>query len=73
MNQFARQLFGWAVVVALFAAVAGAAERPNIVIIIADDMGYADVGFNNSPDIKTPNIDRIAKEGCIFTDSYGQQ
>lgn len=72
MNQFAGQLFGWAVVVALFAGVAGAAERPNIVIIIADDMGYADVGFNNSPDIKTPNIDRIAKGGVNLKQFYVQ-
>ena len=37
-------------------------ERPNIVIILADDLGWADVGYHGS-DIETPNIDRIAKEG----------
>ncbi len=43
---------------------------PNLIIIIADDLGYADVGFNGSTEIPTPHIDRIAKEGVKFTDGY---
>ena len=39
------------------------AQNPNIIVIIADDLGYADVGFNGCKDIPTPNIDRIAKNG----------
>lgn len=43
---------------------------PNLVLILADDLGYADVGFNGCTDIPTPNIDRIAKEGVIFSNGY---
>ena len=42
---------------------------PNIILIFADDMGYADVSFN-SPRLQTPNIDRIADEGVRLTDFY---
>ena len=45
-------------------------ERPNVVFILADDLGYSDVGCYGAPDIKTPNIDRLAKEGVRFTDFY---
>lgn len=47
-----------------------AADKPNFIIILTDDQGYADVGFNGSKDIKTPNIDRIAHEGAKFTNGY---
>lgn len=46
------------------------AKKPNIIIILVDDMGYADVGFNGCKDIPTPNIDRIAKNGVKFTNGY---
>ena len=36
---------------------------PNLVLVLVDDMGYADVGFNGCTDIPTPNIDRIARDG----------
>ncbi len=45
-------------------------RRPNIVIIVADDIGYADFGFQGSTDIRTPNIDRLARAGVRFTDAY---
>ncbi len=45
-------------------------QTPNIVIILTDDQGYADVGFNGCEDIPTPNIDRIANEGVRFTNGY---
>src|SRR4051812_17246380 len=53
-------------------AAGGARPRPNVVIIVADDMGFADVGFNDSPDIKTPNIDRLAKSGVRLDQFYVQ-
>lgn len=40
---------------------------PNIVLIVADDLGFADVGCNGAEDIRTPNIDSLAKEGTRFT------
>lgn len=47
-----------------------ALERPNIIVILTDDQGYADVGFNGSTDIPTPGIDRIANNGVIFKAGY---
>jgi arylsulfatase A-like enzyme len=47
-----------------------AADKPNFIIILTDDQGYADVGFNGSKDIRTPHIDRIANEGTKFNNGY---
>lgn len=47
-----------------------AANRPNIVVIMADDLGYADVGFQGCQDISTPNIDQLANEGARFSQGY---
>jgi arylsulfatase A-like enzyme len=46
------------------------AGKPNVVLIITDDVGYGDLGSYGAPDIKTPNIDRIGREGIRFTDFY---
>ena len=46
------------------------AEQPNLIVIMADDLGYADVGFNGCQDIPTPHIDSIAAEGVQFTSGY---
>src|SRR5690349_9465357 len=43
---------------------------PSIVMILADDLGYHDVGFNGRTEWATPNIDRLAKEGTIFNRFY---
>ena len=50
----------------------GAAEknRPNILMILCDDLGYADVGFNGSTDIPTASLDELAKSGTIFSSAY---
>lgn len=46
------------------------AQPPNIIFIVADDMGYADLSSFGAPDIETPHIDRIGKEGIKFTNIY---
>lgn len=48
----------------------GKDERPNIVVILCDDLGYADVGFNGSKDIVTPEMDKLASGGMIFSSAY---
>jgi arylsulfatase A-like enzyme len=58
------------VVVHAGAANAQAPDRPNVVLIITDDVGYGDIGSYGAPDIKTPNIDSLAKNGTRFTDFY---
>src|SRR5688572_12741890 len=48
-------------------------QRPNFVVIFTDDQGYQDVGSFGSPRIKTPNLDRMARQGMRFTDFYAGQ
>lgn len=50
-----------------------AGDRPNIIYIIADDLGYNELGCYGQKIIKTPNIDRIATEGIKFTQHYSGQ
>lgn len=45
-------------------------RRPNIVLILADDLGYGDLSCYGATKIKTPNIDRLAREGIRFTDAH---
>jgi arylsulfatase A-like enzyme len=49
-----------------------AAGKPNILFFLVDDLGYADCGFNGGKDIKTPHIDRLAREGSILDSLYVQ-
>ncbi len=67
--------FSSAFFVCIFASVAAllAADsppKPNIIIILADDLGYGDLGCYGHPSIRTPNLDRMASEGMRFTDFY---
>ena len=54
-------------ILAVCASLAASAAKPNFIIIFTDDQGYQDLGCFGSPNIKTPNIDRMAKEGRKFT------
>jgi len=45
-------------------------DQPNIIFILADDLGYGDLGCYGQQVIQTPNIDRMAAEGMLFTDAY---
>ena len=47
-----------------------ASRPPNIVLILADDLGYGDVSCYGATTIRTPSIDRLAAEGCRFTSGY---
>ena len=54
----------------VFASFAEAAEKPNVIVIYADDLGYADLGCYGNPSIRTPHLDQMAAEGMRFTDFY---
>src|SRR5688572_22671779 len=54
----------------LDAVAAADTDKPNILLIVGDDMGYADVGFHGCKDIPTPHLDALAKSGVRFTNGY---
>ena len=59
------------VIISLFAQIGAAkVEKPNMIVIMCDDLGYADVGFNGCKDIPTPHIDSIARNGVRCTNGY---
>ena len=51
----------------LLAISALAADKPNLVLIFADDLGYGDLSCYGATKVKTPNIDRLASQGCSFS------
>src|SRR5690242_10002137 len=63
-------LFPLAILAIPGALSADEARRPNIVVIVADDLGYADLGCQGAPDIKTPNIDGLVNKGVRCTSGY---
>ena len=50
--------------------VAFAADKPNVIYIISDDLGYADLCCYGATKVKTPNLDKLASQGCRFTDAH---
>jgi hypothetical protein len=46
------------------------AETPNLLIILSDDMGYADIDVTGVQDIRTPTLERLAAQGTFLTDAY---
>ena len=62
--------FASALILFTMGSVSTAAESPNLIVIMADDLGYADVGFNGCEDIPTPHIDSLAKNGVKCTSAY---
>jgi arylsulfatase A len=63
-----KRLLAFVILLAGFAAFA--AKQPNIIVILADDLGYGDLSCYGHPTIRTPNLDRMAAEGMRFTDFY---
>ncbi|RWS09708.1 N-acetylgalactosamine-6-sulfatase-like protein [Dinothrombium tinctorium] len=54
----------------VFLNAVSASQRPNIIIMLMDDMGFGDLGINGEPSRETPHLDRMAEEGMLFTDFY---
>lgn len=67
MNRF---IFTAIAVAAMFVSSTNAAERPNIVLVFADDLGWKDVGYQGSDFMETPVLDALAKESMVFTAGY---
>lgn len=65
-----RLLLAFALAVAVVATARGAESKPNIIMILADDLGVRDLGYAGSKFYKTPNIDRLAKESMRFNQAY---
>ena len=69
--QRALLLLGMALIgTAAFRAPAAEAPKPNIIFILADDLGWGDLGCYGHPHINSPNLDRLAKQGTLFTQFY---
>ena len=47
-------------------------KSPNVIIILADDIGYGDLSCNGEPTINTPNVDNLAAQGVRFTDAHAE-
>ena len=54
----------------LAVSIAAADRQPNIVIILADDLGYGDLGCYGATKVTTANLDRLAEQGMQFTDAH---
>ena len=68
-----RSVFSLALLIALAVgapSVHAQTERPNFVIVVVDDMRWDDFGAGGHPFVKTPNIDRVAREGVLFTNAF---
>lgn len=65
-----RRVVLWMSLLLLGLASTAAAAKPHVIFILADDLGYGDLGCYGCKDIRTPNLDRLAKEGTRFTEFY---
>lgn len=70
MNTLSRLLTVLAIVTLSVHSAAAPSEKPNIVLIVADDLGYGDLGCYGATKIPTPNIDRLSAQGLRFTDAH---
>lgn len=70
MRTLAHKLLRLTCLLALSNAVTAAEDKPNIIVIMADDLGYNDIGVYGCEDIPTPHMDKLANEGVRFTSGY---
>ena len=72
MIKIIKEITGLAIIMALLSttAVAAGESRPNIILMMADDLGYGDTGFTGNKVVQTPHLDQIAKEGAIMTNFH---
>ena len=69
MNSILTSLLG-ALIALAFASLAHSAKQPNIIVLLADDLGYGELSIQGNPEIPTPHIDSIAANGVRFTNGY---
>ena len=58
------------IILSLWLSTAAAAERPNVVVILVDDLRWDEIGCAGHPFVRTPHIDRIAREGARFRNAF---
>jgi len=64
-----KQLF-FAIAMSLFFAGQAVGKQPNIILVMADDQGWGDVGYNGHPFVQTPELDAMARDGFVFDRFY---
>src|SRR3712207_6314006 len=69
-NFLTRSLIGATVTILTTAAFAQEHKRPNILVIVADDLGWGELGFQGNPEIPTPHLDKLANNGVRCTSGY---
>jgi arylsulfatase A-like enzyme len=70
MKTFGKIFFALLLLIPVFSIGQQKTRQPNILLILADDLGYHDVSYYNTPDIRTPNIDQLCKQGMRFDNFY---
>ncbi len=70
MKFLANSVLFFLLIFSFFGCESSKKERPNIIYILADDLGYGEVGIYGQKFIETPNIDNLAKTGMLFTNHY---
>ncbi|MBT4667572.1 MAG: sulfatase-like hydrolase/transferase, partial [Opitutae bacterium] len=65
-----KKIISFVFFLSLFGSLHSAPSKPNIIYIVSDDLGYGDLGSYGQKQVKTPRLDRMAKEGLRFTDHY---
>jgi arylsulfatase A-like enzyme len=70
MKAFGKIFFALLLSAPVFVSAQQKSKQPNILLILADDLGYHDVSYYNTPDIRTPNIDQLCTQGMRFDDFY---